>query len=226
MLQGKRIAIFGGTSGIGRAVANAAGSFGAEVVMVGRRELSGHDEQVQSIDVRDESAVAGFFAGQTTFDHVISTVGVPSRRMDIQEVLREEIDDQFAVKYWGQFYILKHAVKGIAPGGSVVLTTGIPSGRPVAGYAMHASICAALEALVRTYAVELAPMRINAISPGNIESKKLFSELSAEAAASRVMSERATAGLLQHAVQSYLFALTNAHFTGQILTVDGGGFLA
>jgi NAD(P)-dependent dehydrogenase (short-subunit alcohol dehydrogenase family) len=68
-------------------------------------------------------------------------------------------------------------------------------------------------------------VRVNAVCPGNIESDKLFSELPAEAVASRVLSRSRAAGLPEHAALSYLFALSNPHLTGQILVVDGGGSL-
>lgn len=224
MLKNKRIAVFGGTSGIGRAVANAARREGAEVVVVGRNGAP-ENEPHESVDVRDEQAVAEFFEGQRPFDHVISTVGSPARRVEFREIRRAEADEHFAVKYWGQFYILKHAARALSPGGSVVLTTGLSPARPAVGFATQAAISGALEALVRTHAVELAPIRLNAICPGNIESDKLFSELPAEAVASRVLCASAATGLPEHAAHSYLFALTNPHLTGQILVVDGGGSL-
>lgn len=224
MLKNKRIAVFGGTSGIGRAVAHAAWTEGAEVVVIGRNGTP-ENEPHESVDVRDERAVEKFFSGEKPFDHVISTVGSPVRRVVFREIRREDADDYFAVKYWGQFYILKHASGCLNPGGSVVLTTGLPPSRPAVGFATQAAISGALEALVRTHAVELAPVRLNAICPGNIESEKLFSELPAEAMASRVLSSAAAPGLPEHAAHSYLFALTNPHLTGQILVVDGGGFL-
>jgi len=225
MLKNKRVAVFGGTSGIGRSVARAAWTEGADVVVIGRNGLP-ENEPHESVDVRDEGAVGDFFERQAPFDHVVSTVGSPARRREVQEISREEAEEHFAVKYWGQFFVLKHAVRGLKPGGSIVLTTGLSPARPAVGFATQAAISGALEALVRTHAVELAPVRLNAVCPGNIESEKLFSELSAEAVATRVLSANPMAGLLEHAAQSYLFALTNSHLTGQILVVDGGGSLA
>lgn len=225
MLKDKRIAVFGGTSGIGRAVADAAWTEGAQVVVIGRNGAPESDPH-EAVDVRDEEAVAAFFEAQPAFDHVVSTVGLPARRVAFREIERTEAEGHFAVKYWGQFYILKHAVKKLSADGSVVLTTGLSPARPAVGFATHAAISGALEALVRTHAAELAPVRVNAVCPGNIESGKLFSELPAEAVASRVLSRSHAAGLPEHAALSYLFALANPHLTGQILVVDGGGSLA
>ncbi len=80
--------------------------------------------------------------------------------------------------------------KKLRPGGSLILTTGISPARPVVGYACHGAISAALESLVRTLALELAPLRVNAVCPGVIETEKLFAELPAEAHISRVRSEK------------------------------------
>lgn len=226
MLENKRIAVFGGTSGIGRAVADAAAAAGAEVVIVGR---NGKPEDLphESVDVRDEAAVAQFFERHGTFDHVVSTVGIPARRTEIRDIRKEEAEEHFAVKYWGQLFVAKHAAGRLNPGGSIALTTGITPSRPAVGFSTQAAISGALEALVRTQAVELAPIRINAVCPGRIKSEKLFSELPAEAVASRVASngQASRHGRPVEAAQSYLFALTNRHMTGQILVVDGGGSL-
>ncbi len=236
VLAGQRIAIFGGSSGIGLALASILGQARAHVTIIARTasSLESGMERLQEqaagkvIDARDEDAVADFFATHEGFDHVISTVGIPSRPVKILETRREDVEDHFQLKYWGQFFVMKHAAKKLRPGGSLILTTGISPARPVVGYACHGAISAALESLVRTLALELAPLRVNAVCPGVIETEKLFAELPAEAHISRVRSESVPTnrlGLPEDAAHTYLFALTNPHLTGQILVVDGGSSL-
>lgn len=233
LLAEKRIAIFGGSSGIGLALAAQLDEAGALVTIIARTASSldealkrlGEKAVGKVLDARDEQAVADFFAAYEGFDHVISTVGIPSRPVTILETRREDVEDHFQLKYWGQFFVMKHAAKKLRPGGSLILTTGISPARPVVGYASHGAISAALESLVRTLALELAPLRVNAICPGVIETEKLFAELPAEAHISRVHSENVPTNRLgrpEDAAHTYLFALTNPHLTGQILVVDGG----
>lgn len=236
MLEGKRIAVIGGTSGIGFEVAQAASSAGARVTVASRTrenidtalERLGQGAQGDTLDVREEETIGQFFARNEKFDGVVSTVGIACRSSEARDMRRQDVKEHFETKYWGQFFVARHAAENLQPGGVVVLTTGIPASRPMAGYAYHSSISAALEALVRAFALELAPVRVNAVCPGVIQSERLFSELSAEARASRLQTNESRPiptrriGSTGDVAQSFLFALSNSHLNGQVLVVDGG----
>jgi NAD(P)-dependent dehydrogenase (short-subunit alcohol dehydrogenase family) len=76
----------------------------------------------------------------------------------------------FALRYWGAFMAAKYGSDHIRPGGSIVFTSGLAGLRPHVGWSLGASICAAMEGLTRALAVELAPIRVNIVSPGVVKS--------------------------------------------------------
>jgi len=78
--------------------------------------------------------------------------------------------DFFALRYWGAFMAAKYGSDHIRPGGSIVFTSGLAGLRPHVGWSLGASICAAMEGLTRALAVELAPIRVNIVSPGVVKS--------------------------------------------------------
>src|SRR5262249_58858375 len=73
---------------------------------------------------------------------------------------------RFETRFWGALAAVKHGAGSIRTGGSIVLTSGFSSTRPRAGWTLQASIQSAIEGLTRALAVELAPIRVNAVSPG------------------------------------------------------------
>jgi NAD(P)-dependent dehydrogenase (short-subunit alcohol dehydrogenase family) len=122
------------------------------------------------------------------------------------------------------------AAPHLRPGGSITLTTGTAGRRPGPGWAVAASICGAVESLTRALAVELAPIRVNAVAPGVVRSplwasmapasrEQLYRDTAAAIPAGRVGEP----GDIAHA---YLYCLTQPFATGSILTVDGGTVLA
>ena len=79
----------------------------------------------------------------------------------------------FGLRYWGAYMAAKYGSSGIRPGGSIVFTSGLAGTRPHAGWSLGASICSAMEGLTRALAVELAPIRVNIVSPGVVEESAL-----------------------------------------------------
>jgi NAD(P)-dependent dehydrogenase (short-subunit alcohol dehydrogenase family) len=240
MLFDQRIAIIGGRSGIGAAVAQAAADAGAEVIIgsSSKAKLQGAlgavTEQVEAwqIDVTTEESVREFFEKLGEVDHVAVTVGASySPALVVQSDLSES-QKPFLVKYWGQFLVSKYAGPKLTEGGSITLTSGILSQSPSKNLAVQASVNAAVEALGRTLAIELAPRRANVISPGFIDTGKLLADLPPPERAAQLLESKGShlpvqrVGQPQDVAAAYIFAMENAYLTGQVLIVDGGSLIS
>lgn len=236
MLIEHSIVIIGGTSGIGRAIAELAADAGA-MVFIGGSNPSKLQTAVESIpgrvrgelvDVEDEKSVRLFFEQAGEIDDVVSTVGAAYTPAPIQTTVRADHEKIFSVKYWGQLLIARLAAEHLSAHGSITLTSGILGQRPLENFATLASVNAAVEALVRTLALELAPIRVNAVSPGFIDSGRLFKDLPPEERAKKLQETKGDGLPARHvgqpkdAASSYLYAIQNPYVTGQTLLVDGG----
>jgi NAD(P)-dependent dehydrogenase (short-subunit alcohol dehydrogenase family) len=236
-LDNQRVVILGGSSGIGLAVAQLAASKGAHIVIASsneekiRRAIGSIPGKVQGevFDASDEQAVKNFFEKLGDFDHLVFTAGdslhlTPVSQTDLQQARRA-----FELRYWAVLAAVKYGSPHIRKGGSVVLTTGIASQRPQAGWAIAASVCGSIEALTRALAIELAPIRVNAVSPGVIrtelwqnmdpaEREQFYQNIGQSLPVGRV-------GEAQDIAQAYLFLMQQGYATGQVVVVDGGTVL-
>jgi len=239
MMIDQQIAVIGGTSGLGFAVAKAAADAGADVVLAGSnrerveeavRRLYGK-VRGEVVDVRSEESVANFFEKTGELDHIVSTVGHAYKPTTVREIRREDAEQLVAVKYWGQLFLAKHAAGRLTWGGSLTLTSGVLSQRPVEGYGVLASINAGLEALARTLALELSPLRVNVVCPGFIDTGKLFTDLAENERTEKLWEAKGKdlpakrIGLALDAAKTYLYVMENPYVTGQTLVVDGGSSL-
>jgi NAD(P)-dependent dehydrogenase (short-subunit alcohol dehydrogenase family) len=236
-LDGQRIVILGGTSGIGLATAQAAAAEGARVVIASSSQgkvkealatlppgAGGH-----ALDVTDEQAVKAFFAGLGLFDHLVFTAGETLRLGRLADTDMVAARSFFGVRYWGAYMAAKYGSGGVRSGGSIVLTSGLAGKRPHAGWSLGASICAAMEGLTRALAVELAPIRVNIVSPGVVRSP-LWANMTA--ADRDALYQRSAArlpvghvGEVEEIAEAYLYLMRQTYTTGQVLRVDGGGTL-
>jgi NAD(P)-dependent dehydrogenase (short-subunit alcohol dehydrogenase family) len=173
-LRSKRIVILGGSSGIGLAVAQQASAEGANVVIASSNparvrkaadELGAHAEG-HAVDLTDEAAVEKFFSQLGAFDHLVFTAGDSLALCDLAATDLQAARRAFELRYWAALAAVKYGSKNIRKGGSIVLTTGIAGQRPHKGWVVAASVCGTIEALTRALALELAPIRVNAVSPG------------------------------------------------------------
>jgi NAD(P)-dependent dehydrogenase (short-subunit alcohol dehydrogenase family) len=118
----------------------------------------------------------------------------------------------------------------LRPGGSITLTSGTAGDRPGAGWALGASVCGAMSALTRALAVELAPVRVNAVAPGVVRSP-LWSGMSEQDRAAMYNDVAAAVPLgrvaeVDDVALAYVYAMEQVHGTGIVITVDGGTVLA
>src|SRR6202453_3367751 len=236
-LRSKRVVVLGGSSGIGFAVAEQVSAQGATIVIASSNpervekaveRLEGN-AQGHTIDLSDESAVENFFAKLGAFDHLVFTAGDELRLHDLAATDLQQARRAFELRYWAALAAVKYGSRNIRQGGSIVLTTGIAGQRPRKGWVVAASVCGTIEALTRALAVELAPIRVNAVSPGVVrtslwqnitveERERLFETLGNSLPVGRV-------GEPDDIAQAYLFLMQEGFSTGQTVVVDGGTVL-
>ncbi|WP_062433153.1 SDR family oxidoreductase [Herbidospora daliensis] len=236
-LQGKRVVVLGGTSGIGLATAQAAARQGAVVTVASRRRAS-VDHALARLpegaagrvaDLTDPAAVGAVLAGAGPIDHLVYTAGEPLALMPVGGLDLDAARDFFAVRYFGVLGAVRAALPHLAGNGSITLTTGTAKDRPGPGWSVAASICGAMESLTRALAVELAPIRVNAVAPGFVRSplwagmgeearERMYAEAGAVIPVGRV-------GEVEDVARAYLFLMTEPFASGTVLTVDGGHVL-
>ena len=234
-LKGKQVVVIGGTSGIGLAVAEGAMADGAAIVVgsssaervAAMRDRSPNIE-AHVVDVRDEASVAAFFERVGAFDHLVFTAGDwgAARGASFEDLDRAAAEFLFAVRFWGAFAAVKQARKQIREGGSIVLTDGMIAHRPRKGSAVSTAMAGAIEHLTRGLAVELAPIRVNAVCPGGIRTE-VWNAFPPEQREERLrrMTERLPIpriGEPEEVAEAYLYLLRGGYTTGQVLHVDGG----
>jgi NAD(P)-dependent dehydrogenase (short-subunit alcohol dehydrogenase family) len=181
------------------------------------------------VDVSDERALEDFFARLGAFDQLVFTAGDSLQLTDLRTTDLSQARRAFELRYWSGLAAVKWGSPHIRKGGSVVLTTGIAGQRPQKGWVIAASVCGTIEALTRALAIELAPIRVNAVSPGVVRTN-LWQNMSApdreqfyETVGQSLPVGRV--GEAQDVAQAYLFLMQEAFATGQILVVDGGTVL-
>jgi NAD(P)-dependent dehydrogenase (short-subunit alcohol dehydrogenase family) len=236
-LQGKRIVILGGTSGIGLATAKAAEREGAIIVVASSRRQrvdralaslrNGAEGHV--VDLADEAQVRTFFEQVGAFDHLVYTAGETLRLETLDAVQLDRARDFVNIRFWGAFMAVKYGNAHIRPGGSITLTNGAAGLRPRSGWTVAASICGAMEALTRALAVELAPIRVNAVCPGVVRTE-LWNDMteSDRDAMYRDLGQRLPVGRVGEAhdlAHAYIYLMRQGYSTGQVIVVDGGGVL-
>ena len=236
-LNGKRIVVLGGTSGIGFATAELAAREGAAIVVASSRRES-VDRAVTrlpkgtegyALDLSSEEQVRDFFTHLEAFDHLVFTAGErvqPGSLSEISEINVEQARHFFDLRFWGAFMAAKYGSSQIRPGGSIVLTSGMAGRRPQKGWTVGAGILGAVEALTRALAVELAPIRVNAVCPGPVITE-MWGSMSEEdrAAMSRRIGQTlpvGRAGEPHDLAQAYLYLMREEFSTGQVIIVDGG----
>jgi NAD(P)-dependent dehydrogenase (short-subunit alcohol dehydrogenase family) len=237
-LNTQRIIILGGTSGIGLAVAQAAAAEGAQVVVVSSTASRLQaalatlpaGAQGETVDLLDEAAVRAFFARMGPFDHLVYTAGEALTLARLGDLEVATARRSFELRYWGAFAAAKAAAGQIRPSGSLVFTSGVAGARPGMGWSVAASICSAMEGLTRALALELAPLRVNIVSPGVVQTPLWRDMTSADRDALYASeSRRLPVGHVASAeeiAQGYLYLMRQSFVTGQTLAIDGGGLLA
>lgn len=236
-LSDKKVLLLGGTSGIGFATAKAAAMEGATVVVVSSQPnkvehaLSRLPDNSEGyvVDITNETEQQAFFNRVGKFDHLIFTAGEALLIDSIHAMDSESARRFFNLRYWGAFTAAKYGSPNIRPGGSISFTSGVAAARPNPGLSVAASVCGAIEAMTRALAVELRPLRVNAIAFGMIRTE-LWNHLTNEQLAA--MDDSAAKTLLvgklgepEDAAEAFIYLMKEQYASGQILVVDGGASL-
>lgn len=235
-LAHKVIVILGGSSGIGLATAHAARAQGAEVIITGRdaarlqqaqRALGGEIRTAQ-FDAAHEYPTRDFFESIPNIDHIFSTAGTLVRDTHLAPS-RSELRPAMGVRFWAVLYAAKFGAPRMRTGGSFVFMSGTAARRPLAGAAVASASCGAVESFARALALDLAPLRVNVIQPGFVDTP-LFDGLLGDqrdailaAAGAKLPVQRI--GRPEEIADAVLFLMRNGYMNGATLTIDGGGVL-
>jgi NAD(P)-dependent dehydrogenase (short-subunit alcohol dehydrogenase family) len=232
-LMDQTVVVIGGSSGIGLATAKAAADEGAHVVITGRsrdrlqsaRTEIGREVRAESIDSNDEAATRRLFEDLRSVNHLFvsaATVTMAAAITAETSVLHPAMDTRF----WGSLYAAKYASPKMPPDGSITFTSGISAWRPRPGASVGSASCGAIEAFARSLAFELAPIRVNTIQPGFIDTPLIDSLMGERAAGIKdMMAKRLPVrrvGRSEDIAEAVLFLMKNGFTTGITLTVDGG----
>lgn len=236
-LKGRKIVIVGGSSGIGLGVAVAALKWNTEIVIVGRspdklqaaKQALGANQTVKTIaaDMTDEAAVARIFNEVGSFDHLVSTAGTPPPNDAIGETDLDGVRRFVDNKLIGAIMLAKYAARGLRPGGSMVFTSGINKDRPpVPGGSVVSAIAGSFSYFARALALELAPTRVNIVSPGWVDTP-MWDEIVGDAKSGYFaqMAPRLPAGRIAtpaDVAPAYLYLMESEFTTGETLRIDGG----
>lgn len=232
-LEGARVLVVGGSSGIGLATAKAVIEAGGTTCIASRdvdrlaqasSAIGG--SQTLVLDVADEDQTRSTLADAGVFDHIVVTAGgVAPAPVTGQSTAKAA--KGFETKFWGAYRVAAFA--NHAARGSLTLISGVYASRPAPGSVAASCVNAAVEALARGLALELAPFRVNAVAPGLVDTplwkgmdegrrKAFFAEAERSLPARRVAAPEDIAALV-------LTCMTNPVMTGSILTADGGHVL-
>jgi NAD(P)-dependent dehydrogenase (short-subunit alcohol dehydrogenase family) len=235
-LSGKRVVVVGGKRAIGLGVAQAAQAMGAAVTVASRRQVSAEDrpdlaafEQVV-LDIRDEAAVQAAFESVGPFDHLVVTAGpeLGSWGSFLDSDMRG-VRSYLEGKFLGTWACARYAAPHLLPGGSMTFLTGGTGARAKVGLAAVTSTFAAVEILSQSLALDLAPIRVNTIRPGFVDTDfwdvlpaATVEELRAKVRANFPAQRLGTAADVGHAA---VFLMTNPYVTGTVIEVNGGELL-
>lgn len=232
-VAGKKAVIFGGTSGIGLAAAKQLAALGCEVIAVSRNPDKAGDLpsgiSLKACDVLDRDAMTALFTECAPFDILISAATGGDRA--IGPFLSMDMDGYRGSfdKLWGYANVVRFGAEHLSETGSIVLVSGSPARKCKPGQISLSSVGASVEALVRAVAPEIAPKRINVVSPGTIDTPIVSME--GEARANFYSSVTADnviprAGTAEEVAQGIVFMVQNDFVTGTTIDVDGGWLLS
>lgn len=254
-LQGKRVLVVGGTSGLGFCVAEACVEHGAIVTVASSRQ-SKVDETIKRIqtsypdvgdrikgkacvlggeDMEDQIKALYVFAtddGANKLDHVVNTAGDKFGLVKLSEITFEVGLGFSKVRYFGSMFLAKYAMDymNMSPESSFTNTSGVNSAKPGDGWSAIIGLDTAKEGMTRALAKDMKPIRVNCVSPGAVKTE-LFNNFGDEERVQQIvemykgMTLTKTIGTPEDLAESYLHFMKNYFVTGTILQADGGYLL-
>jgi NAD(P)-dependent dehydrogenase (short-subunit alcohol dehydrogenase family) len=235
-LKNTRVLVIGGTSGIGLGVATAVAERGALPIVASRRQSSVDRALAQlpevargaTVDLTDAASLDQLARDIGDIDHLVFTAGESLVLAPLTDLTRDRITGFFQTRFVGALSAVRAFAPRIAEGGSITLTSGTAAEQPGFG-ALPVSVCGAMNALTTALAVELAPIRVNAVAPGVVRTPLWGTMTEADrqtmydAAAQRLPLGRV--GEVDDAALAYVYCMEQTYGTGVVLKVDGGTVL-
>jgi NAD(P)-dependent dehydrogenase (short-subunit alcohol dehydrogenase family) len=234
-LEGERVVVVGGSSGIGLETARLALAAGASVTIAGRSEdrlrraaadLGGAVRSVVA-DVTEDGSVKALFDGETRVDHVFLPAG--ELKPGGGDVLGADLGALRSIlesRLLGVVHVVRRARPKMA-GGSITLMSGLYANRPAPGAALGAAAVAAIDGMTRALALDLAPIRVNAVAPGLIDTP-LWDSFGPQREAILAQATALPVGRIgrpDEVAAAVLLLMSNGFVTGTVLAIDGGGSL-
>jgi NAD(P)-dependent dehydrogenase (short-subunit alcohol dehydrogenase family) len=232
--QGQRTVILGGTSGIGLATAATLTAAGAEVLIAGRDPAKlkaavgrlGAGARGEAIDAGDRAALETLYRGFGSFHHLVITLSGAAGAGLFRELKLDDLRRGFEAKFWPHLHAAQVALPHLLPGGSILFVTAASAGHTLPGTSGLAAINGAIEMMVPILAAELKPVRVNAVSPGVVDTP-WWDHVPAEQRAGVLAGVSAGSavgrpGRPEEIADAIAFILGSAFTTGTILHCDGG----
>ncbi|MGW0874221.1 SDR family oxidoreductase [Streptomyces sp. NPDC002740] len=215
---------------MGLRIAHHAVAAGSWVVLGGRTEDrlaraadelgDGDAVHLRTVDVTDGESLAAFFAEVDRVDHLFTTAAT-YRVGPLKELSAADAESPFTSKFWGQYHAVRHAAPKLSEDASVVLMSGAAGARRPVPASAYAACNAAIEGLGRGLAIELAPVRVNVVSPGTVDGHLWAGRPAADRDAAFAQHERDTVlhrtGAEDEIAHAVLYPFTNGYTTGSAL---------
>jgi NAD(P)-dependent dehydrogenase (short-subunit alcohol dehydrogenase family) len=236
-LRGATVLVIGGSSGIGLAIAQRACALGASVAIASRsperleaaRGLIGSDVAVYELDVSNAERVDDIFESVGELDHVVSSIPSHSPVGALASLDLSAARAALDLKLFGNVNVARSAARHVVVGGSITMIAAISSRIGSSGMSLLGAANAAVESLGRNLASELAPIRVNVISPGIVDTD-YWAHLEPEVreAMLRDAADKLPTGRVATADDIATIAtalMTSRNITGAVVDVDGGMLL-
>jgi NAD(P)-dependent dehydrogenase (short-subunit alcohol dehydrogenase family) len=233
-IDSSRVLCLGGTTGIGLATAKLASSRGAHVTVVSNRQGDVDNALRQlpkgadgyAADLLDPEQRAELFQKVDTIDHLVYTAGQNIRFTKITDYTTEAGNTMLGLRVVCALDVVRLAIPHMSDEGSITLTSGTSAFRPGPGWSIVGAFCGAINSAIKALAVELAPIRVNAVAPGVVnsplwdqvgssESNEEFAQLASALPAGRVAEADDIA-------MGYVYLMEQEYATGSVLLIDGG----
>lgn len=228
-VNGRKAVVFGGTSGIGLAASMQLAELGAQVVAVSRNPDKACDVSsvisLAKCDVTDEEAVARFLEQEAPFDILINAATGGERAMgSFMDMDMGSFRASFA-KLWGYTNVVRHGASYLPEDGTIVLVSGTPAKKCKPGQIALSAVGGAVEAFARSFAAEIAPRRINVVSPGVIDTPLIGLQGQERETYYKNLTQShliPRTGTADEVAKGIVFVVQNDFVTGTTVDVDGG----
>ena len=234
-MDGMNVVVIGGTSGIGLATAISSAQRGATVFAAGRSldkieacQASYPDIQFRQVDTHDPEGLSALFSEAGPIHHL---VGAATGATRTNGPFMSQSDEQFRAafdKFWGYTHVVRQGVPHLVEDASITLVSGTPARKCNPGMISVSCTGCAVEGFVRALTPELAPIRINGVAPGIIDTP-MFDHFGEKKAATLdaigANFPLGRVGQPEEVAEAILLCMSNTYMTGVVIDVDGGALL-